>query len=435
MPIARDDFDFVRSTGLIDKLIGEGRLIGESIVDPSVLGDAARGASYVLEHPVLPFISYPHEWTFTALQAAALLHLDIHLVALEHGVTLTDASAYNVQFRASEPVFIDSLSFRRYVDGEYWAGHRQFCDQFLNPLLLQSKLGVPYNAWYRGSPEGIGAESLNDILPWYSKFSWGVFSNVVLQARLQERARTDTRALKRARARKLPLLGLRELLGSMRRQIARLSPMYTRETDWQDYANDNSYLGDEGQAKRDFVARFVRGTNPRKLWDIGCNTGDYSLLAIENGAGCVVGFDFDCKAIAAAFERSRSQRAHFLPLVLDASNPTPSQGWRQVERKGLQQRANADAVLGLALVHHLAIGKNIPLAEIIEWIVGLAPQGVIEFVQKSDPMVQQLLRLRADIFEDYAQPVFEGLLARCARIVQSEQVSATGRRLYWFERD
>ena len=68
---------------------------------------------------------------------------------------MTDASAYNVQFIGPDPVFIDHLSFRKYVDGEFWAGHRQFCEQFINPLLLQSVLGVPHNAWYRGALEGV----------------------------------------------------------------------------------------------------------------------------------------------------------------------------------------------------------------------------------------------------------------------------------------
>ena len=202
MPPAREDFDFVRSTGLIDELVGNGQLVAETSVSPDVLGDAANGADYVIEHPKLPIISYPYEWSFEALKTAALLQLDVHLAALERGVTLADATAYNVQFRGAKPVFIDSLSFRRYVDGEYWSAHRQFCDQFLNPLLLQSVLGVPHNPWYRGSLEGISAEHLSDMLPWYRKLSWGVFTNVVMQARLQNRTRADDSALRRAESRK-----------------------------------------------------------------------------------------------------------------------------------------------------------------------------------------------------------------------------------------
>ena len=435
MPPARGDFDFVRSSGLIDRLVGEGHLVAETRVDDHALGDAAAGAVYVLEHPKLPFISYPYEWSFSALKAAAMLQLDVHLAALECGVTLSDATAYNVQFQGSTPVFIDSLSFRRYVDGEYWVAHRQFCDQFLNPLLLQAKLGVPHNAWYRGALEGISAEQLNDLLPLRSKFSWGVFTNVVMQARLQNKTRLDNSAVKRAESRKLPLVGLKELLRGMRRLVAGLEPAGTRRTDWQGYADQNSYLAGEQADKRAFVGDFANAVAPDMLWDIGCNSGDYSAAALDAGARYVVGFDFDHNAVETAFRRSVAEGLNFLPLVNDAVNPSPGQGWAEAERPGLAERRSADALLALALVHHLAIGKNIPLDYVLDWLVGQAPNGVIEFVQKTDPMIRQLLRLREDVFTDYTQENFEALLAQRARIVKSQQVSKAGRRLYWYARD
>jgi hypothetical protein len=125
---------------------------------------------------------------------------------------------------------------------------------------------------------------------------------------------------------------------------------------------------------------------------------------------------------------------NFLPLFLDLANPTPSQGWAERERRGLIDRASADAILGLALVHHLAIGRNIPLEEVVAWLVGLAPNGIIEFVPKADPMVQRLLRLREDIFDDYTEEVFAKHLRARTEIVRVVEVSATGRRLFWFTR-
>ncbi len=434
MPPAVDDHRFVRDSGLIDELVASGGLIAETPVDAEVLDGAAADASVVLEHPKLAFVSYPYEWSFGALKAAALLHLDVHLAALERGVTLSDATAYNVQFSGSRPVFIDALSFRRYVDGEYWSGHRQFCDQFLNPLLLRALFGIPHNAWYRGALEGIGAEQINDLLPWYRKLRWNLFTHVVLQARLQRGTAADDAALTRAEARKLPLIGYQQILHGLRRWIAALEPRDRGATVWQGYADDNSYRSEEETAKRRFVAEFVTAEAPGTLWDVGCNTGDYSRLALESGAKRVIGFDFDPNAVEAAFERARADKQDFLPLVMDAVNPSPGQGWQQSERKGLTERADADAVVALALIHHLAIGKNIPFDQAVDWLVGLAPVGVIEFVQKTDPMVLRLLRLREDIFVDYDQQIFETLLAARARIEKVEQISAQGRRLYWYRR-
>ena len=221
----------------------------------------------------------------------------------------------------------------------------------------------------------------------------------------------------------------------MRRTVARLKARHTRASDWQGYADDNSYEASERKAKRRFVAEFVESAAPDILWDIGCNTGDYSVAALEAGARRVVGFDFDHNAVDAAFRRAASDGLDFLPLVMDAANPSPGQGWAQGERQGISQRSTADALLALALVHHLAIGNNVPLHDVLDWLVGMAPQGVIEFVPKSDPMVQRLLRLREDIFDDYDRQSFETGLRCHARIVRSQQVSQTGRHLYWYRRD
>lgn len=433
MPSAIADFEFVRASGLVEELQSDGRLIGENQVDAAVLGEHAAGASIVLEHPRLPFISYPYEWPFRALQAAALLHLDIQQAALQKGVSLTDATAYNIQFAGPRPVFIDSLSFRRYVDGEYWAGHRQFCEQFVNPLLLRAYTGVTHNAWFRGSLEGIPADDLSRLLPWRSRLSWNALTNVHMQARLQ-RASTTGHAASRAGKGKLPKIGFEQMLHSMRKWIAALEPKSGSATVWQDYATDNSYADAEAQKKRQFVAEFVQSAKPALLFDVGCNTGDYSAVALENGADLVVGFDFDHGALDYGYQRAVDAGLNFLPLHLDAANPSPEQGWRQAERMGFARRAQGDAVVGLALIHHLAIAKNLPLADVLAWLVAMAPRGVVEFVPKQDPMVQRLLQLREDLFDDYDQRAFESYLQKLARVVRSETVSSSGRTLYWFER-
>ena len=152
-------------SGVLQSLAAAGRVVAFDEVSRDVLGGEAGDPALVLEHPRLPFVSYPYEWPFKALKAAALHHLDIQIDALDGGVALSDASAYNVQFLGAKPIFIDLLSFRRYREGEFWLGHRQFCEQFLNPLLLRALVGVPHNAWYRGSLEGIVSAELSRLLP------------------------------------------------------------------------------------------------------------------------------------------------------------------------------------------------------------------------------------------------------------------------------
>ena len=164
MPIAHDAFRTVSSNSFVRELIEAGRLIGFDELSPETASSVYRGRgpapAAVLEHPRIEVISYPYEWPFLMLKAAALHHLDLHLDLLKNNLTLIDATAYNVQFRGPNPIFIDLLSLRPYVPGTLWTGHQQFCDQFLNPLLLRSLVGISHNAWYRGSPEGIPTAAL-----------------------------------------------------------------------------------------------------------------------------------------------------------------------------------------------------------------------------------------------------------------------------------
>jgi len=243
MPVASPMYHAVRKTDALKPLIEDGLVIEELVIDTDVLGPNGLGADIVLEHPKLPFVSYPYEWSFSGLKAAALLHLDIHLRVLDHGVTLSDSSAYNVQFLGPRPIFIDSLSFRSYRDGEFWTGHRQFCEQFLNPLLLRSTVGIAHNAWYRGNLEGISPEELSRVLPFHRQFSINMFTHVVMQAILQKRSNARSKASKTVE-KKLPLVAFKRMLISLRNWIDKLTPPNREDTVWSDYADDNSYSSD-----------------------------------------------------------------------------------------------------------------------------------------------------------------------------------------------
>ncbi len=432
---ALDDFEALRASGVYDELAAAGKVVAAEIIQGEVPEPLRRKARVVLKHPTLPFISYPYEWSFAALKAAALHHLEVHQAALERGMTLSDASAYNIQFIGARPIFIDTLSFRPYREGEYWTGHRQFCEQFLIPLLLRAMFGTPHNDWYRGALEGIRTADFTRLLPWHRKLSWNVLSQLVLPTAFESSARrgdisVSSSALSSA---KFPLASYQGLLRRLHKWIAGLAPRDKRPTAWQNYSLENTYGPEEAEAKRAFVRDFIEAKKPAMVWDLGCNAGDYSELALEAGAGYAVGWDFDQGALDAGFARASERNLAFTPLYFDANNPAPDQGWAQEERRGMGGRGPANAVLALAFVHHLAIAKNLPLPRIARWLTGLARSGVVEFVPKEDQMVQTMLKLREDIFPDYGLDRFLDCLRACARVTRIEAVG--GRHLIWFSSD
>lgn len=423
-------------SGLLDELTRKGRLVESRELDPACFtwSDTAGKPAVLLEHRRIPFVSYPYEWPFRALQRAAVLHLDIQLEALASGATLSDASAYNVQFEGARPIFIDVTSFRRYEEGELWLAHRQFCEQFLNPLLLQALTGVPYHSWYRGSLEGIPTGQLTPLLSLRDKARWMVLTHVVLQDRLQQSAsQKHTTELRSVATRRLPRRSFQALLEQLRRWIGKLRPAGIERSVWSRYETTRGYDEASKSQKLECVAEFVRAVNPQMLWDFGCNTGEYAMEALRSGAGYVVGFDYDTGALDEAFRRSEQMKVPFLPLFFDAANPSPSQGWRQRERYGLQDRAAADALLALAFEHHITIGRNVPISDFIEWLLSLAPRGLVEFVEKSDPTVQKMLALREDIFTEYTLEQFGRALEARARVIKRVRLADSNRWLFWYD--
>jgi ribosomal protein L11 methylase PrmA len=430
---AARNFARAEEAGVMRKLVDRGQLVDFTDVTEQASKVGIEQADILLSHPQIPFISYPYEWSFSLHKAGALAHLDLHLELLSEDFTLVDATAYNMQFDGTRPVHIDHLSIRPYEDGEIWAAHRQFCMQFLNPLLMWSMLDLQPNHWFRGSLEGIAPEDLAKLVPLWKRLNWTVLTHVIAQATLQNRSVQSTTGSSRYREARLPRSSFEGMLRGLRGAIAKME-VPSHKTVWGEYANNTSYAAPEAAAKHDLVKEAVAAIKPGLLYDIGCNTGDYSKSALEAGAGKVIGFDFDHGALEIAFKRAQLEQLDLLPLWLDAANPSPSQGWGEAERMGLSKRAKPDALLALAFIHHIAIGRNVPLDMAVDWLVSLAPAGVIEFPHKEDPMVQLLLSQRPDIFPDYHNDTFANLLSQRAQIVKAVDVLPT-RTLYWFQRN
>ena len=390
----------------------------------------------ILEHERIPIISYPYEWPFSLLKTAALFHLDIHLEALEQGYDLVDSSPYNIQFLGTSPIFMDFLSFRAREKNSYWLGYKQFCEQFLGPLLICSRLGVPYNAWYRGAVNGLEITDVARLLPISSYFSLRTIIHVLWHAKLIAQAKSSQRSVsaRASRERGISTKSVSAMLTDMRHWIETLHPGRAVDSYWKSYESTSSYDAQQANEKRRIVQDFIRSRKPAVIVDFGCNAGQFSQACLESGADCVVGLDSDLGALEAATARAENARLNLLPLYVDLTNMSPSQGWAGEERPALTERLNADCVVALAIVHHLAIGKNIDLARIFDLLTQLAPLGVIEFVPKADPMVKSMMLHREAMFESYTEEKFTSELQRVAKIVSATTISGSSRTIFCYEK-
>lgn len=430
------DFEALVETGLLDSLVERGAVIETKPLDIEEGPEPYRAVpdvGLVVEHPRIPFISYVYEWPFEMLRAAAIRSLGILQLALEKDIILKDATPYNVQFMGTNPLLIDVGSFERYQEGMPWIGYTQFCRSFLNPLLLQSFTGVPFQMWMRSSLEGIDPVHLNRLLPLRHKLRKSVFIDVVLQAWLSRRfasRRSDAPSL---RERPIPKGVITGLVNRLKKSVAGLKRQGKAHSPWLGYEEQCHYEPEALQYKDRFVEEGLAKARSQMAWDLGCNVGRYSVMA-SRYADYVVAMDSDEAAVGALYDRIKTQHTNVLPLTVDLLNPSPSQGWAQKERQGLGDRGAADFALCLALVHHLAISGNVPLSKIVEWLSTIADAGVVEFVPKSDPMVQVLLRTRQDVYSGYTQASFEEALREHFEITDMACLPKSERVLYLFRR-
>lgn len=392
------DWDAFESSTLKTRLIVKGLLIPyESVPIERAQGDDAHA---VIRPERIDFISYPYEWTFGELRDAALLTLDAQLEALADGWQLKDASAYNVQFRDGRPILIDSLSFERHEDGAPWVAYRQFCEHFLAPLALIARRDVRLASLLRADPDGIPLDLATQLLPWRTRLEFGLLSHLHLHARAQRQYAGNEDDGKAARAARISRSRLDGLIRNLRGTVERLR-WEPAGTEWSDYADHTSYGDAATAAKARLVAGFVAETEGSSLWDLGANTGVYSRIAADAGKR-VLAFDIDPAAAERNYRQVRAEgRTDILPLILDVANPSPGIGWAGRERRSLLERADPDVVLALALVHHLAISRNVPLPMVLGLFADLAPWAIVEFVPKEDAMVRRLLASRRDVFADY----------------------------------
>ena len=411
-PRAHSDWRQISSQPFFQRLIASGQVIGTRDLSPEETAriPAIESCAGILRHDRIPFVTYPYEWCFSMLRQAALLHLEILERAIPQGVILKDSSPYNVQFRGTRPVFIDVGSFALVAPGEPWAGYRQFCEMMLFPLLLQAYRRIDIQPILRVRMDGITAREFLRPLSWRDFFRGGVLTHGWLQSLLERSAQSSQTATIDA----LKTSGFDRSM--IQKNVAQLAKLIRRirwkpeATLWTGYRQDLPHVQRDLQAKASFVDDVCQTKRRKLVWDLGCNDGYFSRIAAGH-AETVLAMDQDHGCVERLFRTLAAEESgSIVPLCIDLLNPSAALGWRGRERQRLESRGLPDLILCLGLIHHLVIGGNIPLPEVVDWLASLTGEVVLEFPSKSDPMVKALLRNKYDQYEDYSLPALEAAL-------------------------
>jgi SAM-dependent methyltransferase len=390
----------------------------------------------LLEHERIEFPSFPYEWPPEMLHAAASLTLDLAQSLLIEGIGLKDATPYNILFRGSQPVFIDVLSFERRDQADpIWLPYAQFVRTFLLPLAASRYLGIGLDQTLTTRRDGLEPQDLYRAASFWRRLRPPLLQLSTLPHWLERRHDPGDQRIYQRRLTdpERAHFVLQRLFHGLRRNLAKVGPQPGATSAWSAYeACQPHYSPEEGSAKRRFVSEALAEFAPKRVLDVGSNTGEFSVMAAATGAA-VVAIDSDPVVVGTLWRRARAKELAILPLVVNLARPTPGMGWRNREWPSFLERADGgfDAVLLLAALHHLLVMERVPLPSILALAAELTRDLVIvEFVAPEDPMFERLTRGRAELHRGLNHDVFENFSRERFDIIRAQHLPGATRRLY-----
>ena len=427
--VFKEHFDFFIASGCYEKLVKKDWLIPHETIAENFSGDYNWYATLKPER--LSFISYPYEWSFDMLKDAALLTLDILKESLASGMILKDATPYNIQWHTGKLAFIDSLSFEKYDETVPWIAYRQFCENFLSPLLLAHYSRMPLQEMMLAYSEGIPLAVTKSFLPWRTKFSIHTYLHIHLHAKYSTKNPTPQTGKNAAFSKKKLL----NLVASLEVLITKLKLPESKST-WSDYYDEASQRTDYLEHKRTIIQQWLEKIKPvATAADLGANTGEFSkLMAAKNIE--TIASDFDPNCINALYnEIKKNGEKNIVPIIIDLSKPSPAIGVNNEERDSFIKRTHVDLALALALIHHLAIGKNIPLEKIADLFQRMCRYLIIEFVPKQDEKIKLMLTGKKDIYTAYKEENFLSSFKQYFSVLEKETIAGSERTIYLMKKN
>ena len=423
----QNEFDKMVDSGLYQKLVEKELLIPHEEVN--VESSQPEKCYKTIKPKLIDFISYPYEWSFNQLKDAALTTLEIQKIAMDYGLTLKDSSAYNVQFLNGKPIFIDTLSFEIYQEGQFWKPYRQFCQHFLSPLALMNHKDIRLNQLLKIYIDGIPLDLTSKLLPAKTKTMFSLLAHIHTHSKKQKDYEGKQVDVKKRKLSKNSFVGVIESLHSaIKKQNISLE-----KTEWGNYYSDTNYSEVAMNDKKTIILNLIEKIKPKNVWDIGGNVGIFSRISSDKEIFTVC-FDIDPVAIEKNYlECKEKNEKYLLPLLLDLTNPSPDIGWQNMERDSFLTRGPADLVFALALIHHLAISNNVPFELISEFFSRNCRNLIIEFVPKTDTQVKRLLSSREDIFSEYDYEHFEKEFEKLFIIIEKKEIKDSERIIYYMQ--
>lgn len=406
----------MQEEGLHQRLVADGKLVKHS--ERGLKYAHTEDAYRVLLPQSIPLETYPYEWSFSQYKAVTRHVLDIAQTALEYDMILRDVDINSVQLSQGQPIWTDMLAFDLYREGKPWAAYTQFVQQYLAPLALMSKVDITLGKLPQIYPTGVPISLASSMLPARTRLNFGLLNHIHNHSRTKERNSHATRK------------DMFDLLNDLWQVITDLT--------WT-VANPTQETGEVDTGSFDPRQRLLRDalgeTQAKTVWDLNAAEGLYSRIASSEFGASVVAFNkspHDTEQLW--LQLDERERSAILPLMIDWANPSPGLGWLNHERRSIRGRANADLLIGMGLVHKLALQDGITFSAMAAKFARMAPTIVIEFVPGSDPQMIAMMERGQEVMPDYTRENFEAAFSEHYNTIRAEEIARTARQVYYMQR-
>ena len=421
----KENFDHFINSGLYKSLLDLKYIIHHHDTDISVQYENYK----IIKPDKISFISYPYEWCFSQFKAAALLTLKIQHEAVKLGMTLKDATPYNVQFVNNNPLFIDTLSFEIKDSDDYsWAPLRQFIEMFLGPLILISHENIESNLILKNKINGIPLSEITKNLSLKTKIKPFIFFNILIANILSKKSSKETSSKKMNISKNQHL----NIIESYISFIENLN-LKKYKTEWMNYNNETEIeKGNYRLDKKKYLITFLSEVNAEVIWDVGANDGHYSRIVSDYYKRLVdiYSLDIDPICVEKNFELNIGTHQNINPLLFDIANPSTAIGWLNSERKNIFSRLpTPNLIIALALLHHV-LNLNIKLQDILSFFSKTTSHLIIEYISISDEKAQSIFQSRIETVEYPSKNTFETEISKFFKIIKSEELLENKRYLY-----
>ncbi len=431
----KSEYDHLMDSGLYKELNEKGLLISHeeiSVEDQQV--DEPTNLYKLIKPNQLQFQSYPFEWSYTQWRKAIVSYLEINMIALRFGKILKDGTPYNFYLSAGKAMMIDTSSFSFFKDGDKWIAYKQFCSEFLSPLALIYYNGQRWLRINRSHLRGLPLNFASRQLPLKSWFNLTTLLHTHLHSKYAN-AEGLTNRQKQNKSRGFSVDKLKALTAMILSGVNGWKTAFQFERHWSTYyENDieaNLYL----ENKERIIKEWLQKTQPSLVLDLGADTGKFSFIAKEY-AYRVIAIESDDICVDIIEKEILHNNIKYIDvLTTDLADATPDFGVLNKEFASIYNRAGAQMVMALAIIHHLHISDQLSFNQIAEIFSKLSRDNlIVEFIPIDDSKVQLLTKEKTKNFIDYTEANFIRALSKYFHNIDSYRIEDSGRKLFLMEK-